>query len=348
MGETQTKLKKIVTLLGYLETSIIIKKPFYKKWGCWVKVVGDPKHESKAYRTRFSKLTLGTQQPTILNAYRGYIKISCVNISEEKAVKKIERFLQKRFLGCFTAEGFGRVSWKECTIEPFRSTPPTLKKQFKIRKGLGTNYPKELQRLLIALMLHDFVHTDSHDSKIFYQIDIHDKEIRDACLEHHSAMSEENQLHSLVQFYDNLASFISRKKPFRVNHRYNIQEGRIDFQQLKSDLEQRQSSAYKLYHYIYHSAELSRLVESFNHGNTHLRDHLLLMVNCAINDYYDKKLVIKNGKIKINIKETISSLASESDDSHDCAKNVEMHSSPAMSTANSERTTTSLTRRLGT
>lgn len=58
----------------------------------------------------------------------------------------------------------------------------------KIRKGLGINYPEELQRLLIALMLHDFVHTEKHPSKIFQQIIIEDEVVRDACLNHHNGV----------------------------------------------------------------------------------------------------------------------------------------------------------------
>lgn len=100
-----------------------------------------------------------------------------------------------------------------------------------------------------------------------------------------------------------------------------------------------QDSAYKLYNYIYQSKELTRIVESTDYGFTNLRNHLLLMVNLAINDSYNERLNIINGTISLSVSNR---------DELVTTKDAEMHSSLTMSNANSERATTSKKRRLGT
>lgn len=55
----------------------------------------------------------------------------------------------------------------------------------------------------------------------------------------------------------------------------------------------------KLYPYIPNSQELYRIVELMRFGKNSLRNHLLIMVNLAINDYYDEKLKIAKGNISL-------------------------------------------------
>ena len=76
-----------------------------------------------------------------------------------------------------------------------------------------------------------------------------------------------------------------------------------------------------------------------DYGINSLRNHLLLMVNLAINDYYKKRLKISKGTI---------SLSACKREELDTAMDAEMHSSLTMSNADSERATTSKKRRLGT
>jgi hypothetical protein len=76
------------------------------------------------------------------------------------------------------------------------------------------------------------------------------------------------------------------------------QNGKIDFEQLKKEIEKRQNSAFKLYQFIWQSKELKRIVESMNFGKNSLRNHLLLMVNLAINDWREGKLEINDGTYK--------------------------------------------------
>ncbi|MGC9778224.1 MAG: hypothetical protein HZR80_03180 [Candidatus Heimdallarchaeota archaeon] len=195
MENIHIKQKKIATLIGQLTSPIIILKTTYWKHGCLVKVIGDLKTDSKAIFTHLGKLVYGEREyPTILNGFRGVVKISWVGKSEEQLRKKLEQFLQKRFMGTKTTEGFGRVVWESCEIQEFTQKAITVViklsekcpqckkktviyektakqkqcttchqtwhyKKLKIRTGIRADYPKELQKLLIALLLHDFVHT---------------------------------------------------------------------------------------------------------------------------------------------------------------------------------------------
>jgi hypothetical protein len=325
--------KKQVTLIGQLLTPIIALKPFYKKQGCWIKVVQDLKTEKKGRLSVIGKVVKGERQaPTLLRGYRGFVKISAVAASEERAQKRVKSFLNSDYLGSKTNEGFGKVKWLQLFTEDYQSPKPRQHKKLKFRKGLGPNYPKELHRLIRALLLHDFVHTEKHPSKIYEQVTIEDEEIREACLHHHNTLST-NRLHPLIQYYDGLASWISRKKPFVVLSKYDSQNGRINFKKLKKEIEQHQYSAFKLYQFVYQSKDLKRIVESMTYGKNPLRNHLLLMVNLAINDWRSQKLIITKGKFQM-----VSPSATGNEEkrrTHQSATEAEMHLSPTMSNANS-------------
>ena len=127
------------------------------------------------------------------------------------------------------------LNYKEEEYQQEEQEP--IRKKLIFRKGLGPNYPKELQRLLIAFMLHDFVKTEKHPSKIFKEINIEDEEIREACQNHHNGENCENELLPLIRYYDHLAAYITRKKPFKTFTRYDFQNGEIAFEQLANDIE---------------------------------------------------------------------------------------------------------------
>ncbi|MHA1185659.1 MAG: hypothetical protein ACTSXA_04570 [Candidatus Heimdallarchaeota archaeon] len=347
MAETQLK----ATLIGRLETPMIVAKPFLKKNGCWLKVVREPTTDKFPLLTSVGKVVKGEQQaPTILRGYRGFVKVSCVGYNKERLLLKMNDFLMKRFLGGLTSEGFGKVEWLECEITTHQPSNIPIKKKFKIRKGLGVNYPEELKRLLIALMLHDFVDNELHKSKIYRSIIIEDEEIREACLNHHNGDDNTNKLLPLVKYYDSLASLMLRKIKNKANNRYSMNKGKINFKQLVDELEVNQHSAHKLYNYIYNSKDLIRIVESLRFGYNNLQNHLLVMVNLAINDFYNKTLKLKNGIITIkrkNYKGNISTSTSERE-SLFTVIDAEMHSTTSMNNANSERAPISKKRRLGT
>jgi len=318
MAETPSNLK--VTLIGRLETPIIISKTFIKKSGCWMRIIRDLSTEKYPLLMPVGKLVKGERKaPTILRGYRGFVKVSCIGYNKESLFSKLNTFLVKRFLGQLTSEGYGRVEWLECVITDFKPNTNQFKKKFKIRKGLGTNYPKELQRLLIALMLHDFVDNELHPSKIYKSITINDDEIRDACINHHNGEETNNKLLPLVKHYDKLASRLYRKKKVSVHQRYKKDKQKINLQQLVTDLERIQHSAYKLYNYIYQSNDLNRFVESLRFGENNLQKHLIVMVNLAINDYYNKRLIINN---------RIISLSASEREELTTATDAEMHSFP--------------------
>jgi len=328
--------KKIITLIGRLETPIITYKPFMKKYDCWIKVIKEPIGDRRPNYSPVGKLVKGQRKaPIIFNGFMGYVKVTSVGYSIVKLKQRIELFVHKRFLGQYTNEGFGRVSWLDCKVTEYTPKQSSPRKKFKIRKGLGVNYPKPLQRLLIALMLHDFVCTEKHPSKIYYEITIEDEEIREACQNHHNGFAIENQFVPLIKRYDAIASFITRKKELNTISRYDKENGEINFQELGREIEARRESAYKLYTFIYSSNALTRIIESMSYQKTSLRTHLLIMVNKAINEYYMGTLKILKNKIIINrISESV-----RKKEEPGSTKDAEMHLFPVMSNADLESTT---------
>ncbi|MHA1353714.1 MAG: hypothetical protein ACTSR1_00880 [Candidatus Heimdallarchaeota archaeon] len=248
--------KKIFTLEGKILSPLISSTPLIKKGTSWIRIVRNLKEQKKPIVTYIGKLVKGDRKaPTKQKAFRGYVQVTTIDRNEERGRRNILNYLTQDHLGKKTTEGYGKVQWINYREENYQTEQQEPKrKKLKLRKGLGPNYPKELQRLLVALMLHDFVKTEIHPSKIFQEITIEDEEIREACLNHHNG-------------------------------------------QLVKEIEERQHSAYKLYNYIYNSQELTRIVESMTYGYNSLRNHLLLMVNLAINNYHQGKIVITKGKI---------------------------------------------------
>ncbi len=330
--------KKIFTLEGKLLSLIINSSPLIKKGKCWCKVVRSLSSEKKPLRTYVGKLTKGERKaPTKQLAYRGFIRVTTIDRDKERGRKNIINYLSKDYLGKKTTEGYGKVQWLNYKEKEYMQEKQEPKrKKLKLRKGLGPNYPKELQRLLIALMLHDFVKTEKHPSKIFKEITIKNEEIREACLNHHNGEKSENYLLPIIKHYDQLAAYITRRKPYKMLTRYDFNNGKINFKKVVYEIEERQYSAFKLYNYIYHSLELKRIVESMTYGYNNLRNHLLLMVNLAINDYYQGKIIIAKGKIVIRnsnqkTKKSISSSANRSGEiqknkkTRKSARDAEMH-----------------------
>jgi len=323
------KERNLYTLEGKLLSPLLLVKPFYKKKGCWIKIVGEKGTNKKPRRSFVGKLVKGERKaPTILNAYRGFVQVSCVSTSEAQARKRINYFLSLDNLGSNANDGFGKVGWATYQVEPYqKQQAPQKWKKLRIRKGLGPTYPEELKKLLLALMLHDFVQTERHPSKIYQEINIENEEIREACKNHHNGEENENWLHPLVKYYDQLASRLSRKKPFKTQARYDYNNGTINFEKLTREIEEIQHSPYKLYNYIYHSKELKRIVESMEYGRKSLRNHLLLMVNLAINSYYNKWMIKEKGKLRM-IRENSASVKESGE--HRNTKDAEKHHSLIM------------------
>ncbi|MHA1125681.1 MAG: hypothetical protein ACTSQX_08650 [Candidatus Heimdallarchaeota archaeon] len=336
-----TKQKMLFTLEGKLITPLLSTTPFFKKNGCWIKIVKDLTTEKRPRRSYVGKLVKGERNaPNTLKAFRGFVKVTCVDGNEESGKEKIKRVLVLDNLGTKRNQGYGRIQWTNYKTELYERETITPKKKFKIRKGFGPNYPERLQKLLIALMLHDFVHTEKHPSKIYQQITIENEEIREACLNHHKKKSN-NELQPIIKYYDNYAALIRRKIPMQTISRYDHDNGTIDFQKLVQEIEERQHSAYKLYNYIYQSKELERVVESMGYAKNSLRNHLLLMVNLAINGVYMGTLKIVNGKIILTEKKRISASVTKKEELLSTT-DAEMHQSLIMNNADSESATSSV------
>ncbi len=317
-------VKKRYILEGKLLTPLITSSPVMKKGPVRIKVLR-ALNDMQRYplRSHPGKLVKGERrEPTVLKGFRGYVRITCYDYNETRAREIIKAYLLKDYLGRGTCEGFGKVQWLTYREEEGKTQLHVKKRKLRIRKGLGLSYPLALQRLLCALMLHDFVQTSKHFSKIYVEVAIHDPEIRVACQRHHEQPAEENSLLSQVKYYDKMAAYISRRKTKKVAQRYDYKNGKIDFEKLAKEIEEKQQSAYKLYHYIYHSKELKRIVESMSYGRKSLRNHLLLMVNLAIGDFLKGKLVLTDGRKKI------STTAKQRVEKHSAAKDAEMHLFP--------------------
>lgn len=340
-----TQQRKLFILEGRLLTPLLSSTSFFKKHGCWFNIVGDLTTKRKPRRSYVGHLVKGERKaPNLLLAFRGFVKVTCVDHDEKRGRKKMERILAFDNLGSKKNQGFGKVKWLNFKVEAYKKEMLKRKKKFKIRKGLGVNYPMPLQRLLIALMLHDFVHTEKHPSKIYQEITIADEEIREACLNHHNDKINGNQLVKIIKYYDAFASYITRKKTIKTIARYDFDKGKIDFEELVEEIEKRSDSAYKLYSFIYQSNELKRIVESLSYKKSSLRTHLLIIVNLAINGYHMGTLKIVNDRI--NIKE-ISESVRKKEEPHS-TRDAEKHQFPIMSNANLKSATSSRKRRLGT
>lgn len=142
----------------------------------------------------------------------------------------------------------------------------------------------------MLFLLHDFVHTERHSSKIYNEVNIHDEYVYQLVKNHHNYDKDEKELPllSILQYYDRFSSGISRKFRWTTTSRYRVSEiDKIDFHALARDIEKRQHSLYTLYTYIRKSQELQKINEALRYGFSSLKNHLLLMVNLYFDDLSD-------------------------------------------------------------
>ena len=137
------------------------------------------------------------------------------------------------------------------------------------------------------MLLHDFVNTELHPSKIYAEVTIIDEDVYKLVKNHHEYNMDEKELSllSTLQYYDRLSSSISRKFKWSAISRYRVTElEKIDFNLLKREIESCQHSPYALYTYVRKSQVLNKINESLIFGFSALKNHLLLMANLYIND----------------------------------------------------------------
>lgn len=130
------------------------------------------------------------------------------------------------------------------------------------------------------------VHTTKHKSKIYVEIQVEDiQELKN----HHEPT--QNKLINTFQKYDRIAASMTRKVRSPRKNRYTWEaQRRVDFNQLKQEIEKVENNIWRLYQYIYESKELQALNESLNHGHSSLQYHLLLIANLIVQDYLRGKL----------------------------------------------------------
>ncbi|MFX0091054.1 MAG: hypothetical protein ACFFBD_04760 [Candidatus Hodarchaeota archaeon] len=110
-------------------------------------------------------------------------------------------------IGRFQSEGRGEINWKDVEIVKYNKKERIYK--VAIRKGLPHSLTEEQQKLLKMSLLHDFVPTEKHRSKIYKEIDVGDKEFIELLKTHHEESND--PLIQQLQKYDRIASIGTRK-----------------------------------------------------------------------------------------------------------------------------------------
>lgn len=246
---------------------------------------------TRAQQGQYSKIqTTIPMVPFVYTSFTGIIILEYKCNSLEVAKKKLKKLKNIKRIGRCKADELGRIHWLEGRIE--ESTAIKKRKRYgkiKIRKGLPPTLPFAIRELLIYGLLHDFVHTAIHRSKIYVELALQDQELLSLLRESHSQTT-----HFLVKTfkkYDQQAAYLTRKNRSKRTTRYNYhnqnKENEIDFQQLADQITKvvNTRNVFRVYEFIYNSVELARINESLEYAQTNLRFHLLLIANMIVRDY---------------------------------------------------------------
>ncbi|MFX1534530.1 MAG: hypothetical protein ACFFDI_09945 [Promethearchaeota archaeon] len=133
-------------------------------------------------------------------------------------------------------------------------------------------------------LLHDFVPTEKHESKIYNEIKLTDKELVEILKSHHK--KTDDPLVQQLQKYDRIASIITRKVRSPRPDRYNWRaKTKVNFEVLAQEIAEASTNVWKLYDYVYKSKKLDMLNESLQYGHTSLRYHILLTANLLVQNF---------------------------------------------------------------
>lgn len=268
-------------LEGQILTPIVTRKTEFYIEGCKAKI----KNPRRRY---YNKINASKPMyPYSFQCYLGVIELhfKCSNIVKLK--RKLRDLLQIKAIGRFHSEGMGLVKWiMGCIHSNHEPIHTKHKRKLRIRKGLPHNLTKEIKKLLRYALLHDFVNTPKHNSKIHIEPNIDGI----AYLRNHHDKTDDTFI-QLFQKYDHLAAIITRKIKSPRTNRYNwSSNGNINFEKLAEEIKEVASNIWKLYKYIYQSKELGQLNESLQYGHTSLRNHLLVIANLIVQDFQRNKL----------------------------------------------------------
>ncbi len=260
--------------MGITKTPVVTRRRrFFYKLGV-ITIYGRPR--------AFGKLTKGERRPP--KTYRAWYGDIGFTVPEHR----LDDALGIDYIGSFTNEGMGQIIWKEA--KKLNRKPLYIPRKITIRRKLPTYLSDVQQKLMIAMLLHDFVHTENHVSKIYTELTISDEYVYQLAKNHHNYSISDIEIPLLptLQYYDRLSSSISRKFRWTATSRYRVSEiEKIDFNALKREIDTRQYSLYALYSYVYQSQILNKINEARAYGFSSLKNHLLLMINLYIDDLGD-------------------------------------------------------------
>lgn len=265
--------KQWLKLSGITKTPVVTKrKRFFHKYGT-ITINGRPRV--------FGKLTKGKRRaPMTFRAWYGTLEFLIPQ-------SKLDQALAVDSIGRYIHEGMGQIVWK--SVKELHKKPLYTPKKLKIRKMLP-KLSRTQEILIFAMLLHDFVNTEKHSSKIYAEVNIINEDVYKLAKNHHNYEMDEKELPflSTLQYYDRLSSSISRKFRWSTSSRYreDLQEI-IDFNVLKREIELHQQSPYALYTFVYKSQDLEKIIEALKFGFSSLKNHLLLMVNLYIEDLHN-------------------------------------------------------------
>lgn len=276
-------------LHGKFITPLITKRTTFKIKGCNTKF-------SQPRRRIYSKIhSTKPMFPYALICYLGEFELSYSYSSKNRANKKIHELLRIKSIGRYSSEGLGKIQWIKGELHP-SSTRSENKKQrnsrrIRIRKGLPHNLPTKIQQLIRYALLHDFVHTPRHKSKIYIEPLFDDGEFITLLRQHHD--NSNNVLIQTFQKYDRIAASITRKIRSPRTTRYNwYSTQNIDFTELCRNIKEVVPNIWKLYKYIYESKALTCISEALEYGHTSLRDHLLIIANLIVQDFQQNRIEV--------------------------------------------------------
>ncbi len=263
--------QKYFKLIGYTKTPIVSRRRHFGVTDVGAMTInGRPRV--------FGKLTVGQRRaPMTFRAWFG-------NVEFIVPEHKLEKALAIDSVGSYTCEGVGQIFWT--SVSEFKKKPLYISRKINIRKKLPKLSDVQ-EKLIIAMLLHDFVSTDRHPSKIYTDVDIINDEVYQLAKNHHNYTIDEKDfpLLSLLQNYDRWSAMISRKFRWTAFSRYHVAESEeIDFNALKREIELRQYSPFALYTFIRKCNDLDKINEALTYGFSSLKNHLLLMVNLYLDD----------------------------------------------------------------
>ncbi len=271
-------------LEGEILAPIISKKTTFRVAGCNMQLI-------RPRRRWYSKINTGKPMfPYALSCFLGKLEVHYTCKSREKLHRKLQELLQIDQIGPYSHEGLGRVKWKTGRIIESYQNKSKKPSKLRIRKGLPHNLPESIQNLIMVALLHDFVHTTTHASKIYQEIPLKDGALLQRLKSHHDKTPD--PIIQRLQHYDQIASRITRKIRAPTHDRYNwrSKEETVDFERLAQDIIQMSKNVWKLYEYILNNPDLAKITESLEYGHSLLKQHLLIIVNLIVQDFLAGKL----------------------------------------------------------